>query len=297
MVNSLSGVIAIAGGWEHSLALKNDGTVWAWGDNTYGQLGNGTYTNSNVPVQVVGLTGVIAIAGGSPWNYLALKNDGTVWGWGYNSYGQLGDGTNINRNIPVQVSSVSSIIAIAAGYEYSIALKNDGSVLAWGSNSFGQLGNGTNLSSNIPVPVNSLTGIIFISAGGGTSIALKNDETIWSWGNNAEGELGNGNNTNSNTPLQTTGTCQILATLNEIQDQPIISVSPNPSTGNFTVNLKNTTVATQICVYDVFGNCLWNKSCRNETSPKIDISSQPKGIYFMEIVSDNKRSVNKIVLQ
>ena len=96
-------ITAIVEGWNHSLALKGDGTVWAWGHNYYGQLGNGAYYNSNIPVQVLGLTGITAIAGGG-YHSLALKNDGTVWIWGHNRSGQLGKGINTNSNVPVRVS-------------------------------------------------------------------------------------------------------------------------------------------------------------------------------------------------
>ena len=112
--------LTVAGGEDHSLALKTDGTVWAWGSNFHGQLGNGTNTNSLTPVQVQNLSGVIAIAGGG-WYSLALKNDGTVWAWGNNEFGQLGDGTNDDRHTPVQVLNVSGVIAIAAGGLNSLA--------------------------------------------------------------------------------------------------------------------------------------------------------------------------------
>src|SRR6185369_5691485 len=97
--SSLTDVVAIAGGYGYSLALLNDGTVWAWGINQYGQLGNGNNISSNVPVQVNSLTDMIAIGGGS-YHCLALKNDGTVWAWGFNSSGELGNGNNIDSNVP-----------------------------------------------------------------------------------------------------------------------------------------------------------------------------------------------------
>ncbi len=121
-VNSLTGITAVAAANSHSLALKNDGTVWACGQNNYGQLGNGTNTDSNVPVQVSSLAGITAIAGGN-FHSLALKNDGTVWAWGDNDNGELGNGTNTFSNIPVQVSSLTGITAIAGGVYHSLALK------------------------------------------------------------------------------------------------------------------------------------------------------------------------------
>jgi alpha-tubulin suppressor-like RCC1 family protein len=212
-INSFTGVSAIAAGGFHSLALKNDGTVWAWGSNSLGQLGNGNYTNSNVPVQVSNIGGVIAIAGGDAHS-LALKNDGSVWSWGDNLGGQLGNGTSILKsNVPVQVSSLTGVIAIAAGAYHSLALKNDGTVWAWGDNGFGQLGNGTNIvKSNVPVQVSSLTGVIAIAAGAYHSLALKNDGTVWAWGYNNYGQLGNGSNIfYSNVPVQVSSLTGVIA--------------------------------------------------------------------------------------
>jgi hypothetical protein len=190
----------IGPGQDHSLALKNDGAARARGRDDSSQLGNGTYSTSNLSVPVSGLTGITAIAGGGSHS-LALKNDGRVWAWGYNGYGELGNGTNTNSNLPVQVSGLTGITAIAGGYYHSLALKNDGTLWAWGRNNYGQLGNGTN-TNNLPVPVSGLTGITAIAGGEYHSLALKNDGTLWAWGYNFNGELGNGTNTSSNVPVQ-----------------------------------------------------------------------------------------------
>jgi alpha-tubulin suppressor-like RCC1 family protein len=205
----------IAAGAYHSLAVCSDNTARTWGYNNRGELGNGTNANSNVPVQVSGLTGIIAIAGGGSQytnnGYsLALKNDGTVRAWGWNTLGQLGNGTNTDSNIPVTVSSLTGVSAIAAGNVTSLALKNDGTVRAWGYNGQGQLGNGNNTDSNVPISVSSLTGITAISAGSSHSLALKNDGTVRAWGQNLYGQLGNGSNTDSNVPVQVTGLAGII---------------------------------------------------------------------------------------
>jgi hypothetical protein len=210
-VSGLTSVTAIAGGGGHSLALKNDGTVWAWGYNYGGELGNGTWNSSNVPVQVSSLTGITAIAAGDGGHSLALKNDGTVWAWGDNEYGELGNGTNTNSNVPVQVSGLTGITAIAGGVVHSIAVKNDGTVWAWGNNGNGQLGNGTNTNSNLPVQVSGLTGVTSIAGGLYHSLALKNDGTVWAWGNNGNGQLGNGTFSNSNLPVQVSGLTGVTA--------------------------------------------------------------------------------------
>jgi alpha-tubulin suppressor-like RCC1 family protein len=202
-VSGLTGVTAIAAGFKYSMALKSDGTVWTWGDNEYGQLGDGTKTARNIPVKVSGLTGVTAIAAGESY-CLALKNDGTVRTWGNNSDGQLGDGTKTARTIPVQVSGLTGVTAIAGGDFHSLALRNDGTVRAWGWNILGQLGNGTFTSgSNIPVQVSGLNGVTAIAAGNFShSLALRNDGTMWAWGYNRDGQLGNGSKNDSNIPVQ-----------------------------------------------------------------------------------------------
>ena len=180
-VTGLTGIIAVDAcgfpdvyyGGLHSLALKNDGTVWAWGSNINGQLGNGTNTNSNVPVQVSGLSGITAIAGGHNGSFsLALKNNGTVWAWGDNSTGQLGNGTTTNSNVPVQVNGLTGVVGIAGGGWHALAVKSDGTVWAWGNNIYGQLGNGTTYDSYIPVQVSSLTGISDVAAAVRHSLAL-----------------------------------------------------------------------------------------------------------------------------
>src|ERR1051325_8887217 len=113
-VAGLTGIIAVAGGYEHTLALKNDGTVWAWGYNGYGCLGDSTTLYRTTPIQVHGpnnvgfLTGIVAIAAGA-YHSFAIKNDGTLWAWGYNSDGQLGIGATGNKWVPVQVSSLTNV--------------------------------------------------------------------------------------------------------------------------------------------------------------------------------------------
>jgi len=208
-VGTLSGIIAIATGYEHGLALKNDGTIWAWGFNSYGQLGNGTTAYAQyTPVQVNVLSGITIIAAG--WAHsMALKNDGTLWAWGNNQYGQLGDGTTNDEYTPIQVSGLSGITAISAGELHSVALKNDGTVWAWGDNFVGQLGDGTTNNRFAPAQVSGLSGITAIATGYYYSLALKNDGTVWALGCNSNGLLWDGTIT---TPVQVGGLLGITAT-------------------------------------------------------------------------------------
>jgi len=141
-VSGLAGMTEVAAGQRHSIALKNDGTVWTWGGNNSGQLGNGTFADSRTPVLVAGLSNVTAISAGYDFS-IALRSDGTVWAWGANNTGQLGNGSTTNRNTPAQVNGLSGVIAIDSGNcGHSLAVESDGSVWAWGSGMYGQIGNG-----------------------------------------------------------------------------------------------------------------------------------------------------------
>ncbi len=198
LVKGISQVIAVAGGNYHSLALKSDGTVFAWGGNDYGQLGNGTRVDKNEPVQVKGATNIIAIASGDHF-CLALKSDGTILAWGRDSRGQLGDGLDDGFNAssqtaPVQVKGATNIIAIAAGGEHALALKSDGTVLAWGTNESGEIGDGTTQMRSEPVLVKGIANIVAIAAGKAHSLALKSDGTLLAWGDDSNGQIGDGGN-------------------------------------------------------------------------------------------------------
>ncbi|MBI4945906.1 MAG: T9SS type A sorting domain-containing protein [Bacteroidetes bacterium] len=202
----------MSSGRTHSLVICDDGTVMAWGQNTYGQLGDGTTTMRTVPVHVLAgtsgcttnLCNIISVSGGVDHS-LALKNDGTVWAWGTNTYGQIGDGTTTNRFTPVQVSGLTGIIAVEAGNMLSLALKSDGTVMAWGYNTNGSVGDGTTTDRHAPVQVSGLTGIKSLSCFWIHTIVLKNDGTVWTWGFNGYGQLGDGTGTDRHIPIQVSG--------------------------------------------------------------------------------------------
>ncbi len=197
----LTGVKEVSCGAEHTLAVMNDGTVRTWGSNLYGVLGNGASGEfSAVPVAISNLSQVKKVAGCknfyNPFS-LALKEDGTVWAWGGNNYGQLGNGTTTDQSSPVRVGALTNIVAIAAGSWHSLALRSDGTVWAWGANWHGELGDGTNDDRTSPVQVKGLDGqgfltdVVAIDAGDGYSMALKSDGTVWAWGYNAGNVFGN----------------------------------------------------------------------------------------------------------
>ena len=191
-VDGLANVVEISAGFYHSLARKADGTVWAWGLDYAGRLGNGPGGGPGLsPVQVTGLAGVTRISAGGGHS-LALRGDGTVWAWGDNGKGQLGDGTTTTREAPVQVSGLTDVVEIAAGEDHSLARARDGSVWSWGGNDQGQLGDGTNVDRASPRRVAGLAGVVALSAGGTVSAALTADGSVWTWGANFEGQLGDG---------------------------------------------------------------------------------------------------------
>ncbi|MDP9955913.1 alpha-tubulin suppressor-like RCC1 family protein [Epilithonimonas hungarica] len=185
-----------------TLALKDDGSLWAWGDNFSGQLGDDTNIGKNMPIQIGFDTDWKTLSNGFSDHVMVLKNNGTLWGWGSNSYGQLGDGSNDDRYSPIQIGSSSNWKIVSTGMFHTVALKNDGSLWAWGDNGNGQLGNGTGLSKNSPTQIGTDKDWKNISAGGQFNLAIKNDGSLWAWGTNNFGELGDGTNTKRFTPVR-----------------------------------------------------------------------------------------------
>ena len=199
--------------YDISCGIKSDGTLWAWGDNFHNTTCS--FPDSSEICKPVKIGNEydwnkISIGGG---HILALKNNGTLWGWGYNKYGQLGDGTNINKSLPVQIGNENNWAEISSGGCFSIGLKDDGTIWAWGDNTYGQLGNGTNTfgwfgdstSMNkvyTPTQIGVENNWKKISAGGEFVLGLKTDGTIWSWGRGTEYQLGNLNVLFSNYPEQ-----------------------------------------------------------------------------------------------
>lgn len=200
-VTNMSGVRMVACGHEHTLALKQNGTVWACGLNGSGQVGNGGNNPAGSFVQVSGLSNIVQVSSGYTHS-MALKSDGTVWAWGGNGSGQLGTGSLINSNTPQQIPFFNDVIFISSGGSHSMAIKSDGSVWVWGKNNFGQLGLGTTANQSTPQQINVINNAIEVAAGWEHSLILKSDSTVWSMGRNNEGQLGIGNYVQSWTPVQ-----------------------------------------------------------------------------------------------
>ncbi len=205
----------LTAGWRHSVAVDPRGHVWTWGENRLGQLGDGSFADRPVPVPVKGpgaegrLADVVAVSAGTH-HTLALRRDGSLWAWGNNAFGQLGNGQwglDSHSPVPVQVLGpegkgfLRGVVAMAAGWDHSAALLQDGSVWAWGSSCQGQLGDGvcdSNRWSTHPVPVlgpggnSRLARVRAVACGTHHTVALSDDGTVWAWGGNWEGQLGIG---------------------------------------------------------------------------------------------------------
>jgi alpha-tubulin suppressor-like RCC1 family protein len=199
---NLVGTVSAAAGGSHSLFLRADGTVWAAGLGSSGQLGNGGSASHTLAVPVITangpLSGIKAVAAGSTYS-MALSVAGEVWVWGNNASGQLGIRTTTSQLQAVKVPGLSQVVAIAAGEQHSYAVKSDGTVLAFGRNSNGQLGNGTTASSSVPVIVQggsgALTNVVAVAAGSNHGVFLKSDGSAWAVGLNSTGQLGDGTST------------------------------------------------------------------------------------------------------
>ena len=197
------GILKLSAGTNHTLALLEDGSVWAWGDNTYSQLGDGTSTLRPAPVRVTGLARVRDIAAGE-FHSAAVTDDGNVWTWGYGAEGELGVVARITTPTPIR-AGISGVSRISAGARHVLALKADGSVWAWGDNEFGQLGNGEGPDRANPTQVEGLPPASQVSGGGRHSLIVLVDGSVRAWGRNQFGQLGDGTRVDRATPVAVTG--------------------------------------------------------------------------------------------
>jgi alpha-tubulin suppressor-like RCC1 family protein len=219
---TLAGAVKVVSTYFSSYALMPDGTVWAWGGNVFGQLGDGDRETHMAPVKVRGLSGVQEIAAGGA-HAIALLSNGRVATWGGDAWGTVGNGTSAHGRegaiapavVPVFLN-VQGAVAVAAGGGDDAALLANGTVLAWGENRNGQLGDGTTEEKDVPTPVAGLTNVRAIALGGESSlgghlIALRSDGTVWAAGGNDRGQLGDGSTASSSLPVRVPGLAGVTA--------------------------------------------------------------------------------------
>jgi len=191
----------ISGGFYFSVAIKTDGTLWAWGLNAYGQLGDGTTIKKLVPTQIGTDTNWASVAAGN-YHTMAIKTDGTLWAWGYNGNGQLGDGTTTIKVVPTQIGTTTNWVAVDAGGIHTVAMKSDASIWAWGDNSKGQLGDGTTTTRLVPTRIGASNTWVQIDAGALHTAAIDTAGKLWAWGYNFYGQLGDGTTADRLVPTQ-----------------------------------------------------------------------------------------------
>ncbi len=207
-ISSLSGVTQINVGSGNGYAVLSDGSLWGWGINDRGQLGNGTTTDSATPVRIIA-SGVSQVASGDS-TIFALMTDGSVRAWGYGSRGAVGNGSTSNQLTPVQIlPSSAQITQVAAQYNGGYALTSGGQVYSWGRGEFGQRADGTTNDSSTPALIPNFGGVAQVSAGGDGAYVLKSDKTVWAWGRNDYGQIGDGTAVHRLTPVQVTGVSNV----------------------------------------------------------------------------------------
>jgi alpha-tubulin suppressor-like RCC1 family protein len=207
----------VSAGESNSLGVRVNGTAWAWGRNLDGRLGNNSTTDRSSPVSVVGgFADWIQVSSGTAFS-LGLRANGTAWAWGGNSFGRLGDGTTTNRSSPVSVvGGFADWIQVSAGDSHSLGVRQNGTAWGWGSNSLGRIGDGTNTSRSSPVSViGGFTDWCQLSAGASHSLGVRTNGTAWAWGWNPDGRLGDNTITTRSSPVSVIGGftdwCQVSA--------------------------------------------------------------------------------------
>ena len=204
-VGALTNWEQVSAGGTSTGSVKTDGTLWMWGNNFRGRVGDNSIVNRSSPVQIGALTNWAQVAVGGPLasHSAAVKTDGTLWTWGPGASGELGDGTTTNRSSPVQVGGLTTWAQVTTGNGRTFATTTSGELYAWGNNLTGRLGvNTSSGNESNPVQIGALTNWLQVSAGTSQTLAVKTDGTLWGWGENGDGEIGDGTIVDRSSPVQ-----------------------------------------------------------------------------------------------
>jgi alpha-tubulin suppressor-like RCC1 family protein len=290
-----------AAGYNFSLALCSDGSLYAWGSNEDGQLGDGTLMDRLSPVRVVAPTGQTwtQVTGGF-WSAAALCSDGSLYTWGNNYSGQLGNGTTVEQLAPVRIAPPTGQrwLQVSVGYSHMLAVCSDGSLYAWGRNNYGQFGNSTNTSRLTPIQVPPPAGKqwVQVSAGHNHSLALASDGEVYAAGYNYSGELGDCTTTNRNYFVRS---CTVLATPAAEVVSSIVA-SPNPFVEEVQLTLSGQVAGpVSLVLYNTLGQCV-----RRENYPRVSatgnvklqgLAALPAGVYLLQISTPYQKQLVKLV--
>ncbi|RZJ66627.1 MAG: T9SS type A sorting domain-containing protein [Flavobacterium sp.] len=338
-----------SGSSDHTVAVKTDGTLWAWGSNTYRQLGDGTTTSHYTPNQVGSETNwkdAVAIHHAT----IGVKTNGTLWGWGSNGAGAIGQFTGIgSSSVPLQIGTDTNWSAIASGayslhtlalkndgrlyvfggawssgvgalglgpqitfmsfpvqigtdsdwakisayFNTSFAIKTDGTLWGWGQNNLGQLGDGTTQDRNVPTQIGTDSDWVSVHAGYNHTVAQKADGSVYAWGQNSSGQLGIGTAPDSHVPVMVINSCSLHAT--EFSSSEFI-LSPNPASESFGFRAGNAAILTNVCVYDLSGRLVKMLAGFQSSDTTVDIHDLASGIYnVVATTASGTTSTHKLV--
>lgn len=275
----------VVAGNGHVLAVKTDGTLWAWGSNNDGRLGVGlSIINLTVPTQVGTSTDWIDVSANGTHS-LAIKSNHTLWAWGDNYYGQLGDGTSTDKSTPTQIGTDTNWENIMAGYYHSLAKKSDNTLWASGANLGGELGIGTTTNQSTFTQIGNDTNWTIFAAGNGYSAALKSDGSLWTWGSNSTGQLGNGTQSGSTaTAIPTMINCPQILSVEDSKTIENLNIYPNPAKDVIRFSQKLKTIE----IYSADGK----KVLQSKNKENLNVLHILAGTYFIKAENANGKKLN-----
>ena len=269
-------------------AIKTDNSIWSWGANVEGSLGAVTLQFQVEPAQIGTTIFNYKTTSSGGFTSMNIKLDGTLWGWGFNGYGTVGNGTSSNVSVPTKIGNDHDWAIAVTSTSTTRAIKNNGSLWVWGKNDIGQLGDGTTQNRNVPVRIAENTVWKTISGRRDFTVALDTDNGLWAWGDNSFGQLGDGTTENQTIPEMINSECISLALLaaNDVQKLSL-KMYPNPATN--ILHLESDNLIDHIKISDMTGKILFEQS-GNISS--VSVQHLPQGIYILQAFSgkDNFQS-------